>query len=324
MSTFRRLSVTISDSGKVTRRIEHADLKSFDTDELLIKVVYSSLNYKDALSASGNKGISRYYPHTPGIDAAGVVARSHHPDFKEGDPVIVTGYDLGMNTKGGFSEYISVPADWVVSLPEKMSLKEAMMLGTAGLTAAMSIDKIRHSDLSKLPVVISGATGGVGSVALLILKKLSIETVAYSRRPETVGYLTSLGAGEVIHTWEESPKPMLKGLYSGGIDTVGGRVLENMIKHITLNGALSVCGMALSADICTSVFPFILRGITMYGIGSAESPLSWKKELWAKLADEWKPDGLEAITRTVTLEGLEAEIERMLGGRALGRVIVEM
>lgn len=314
----------VSDSGEVSREIENADLGSFDTQDLLIKVVYSSLNYKDALSASGNKGISRYYPHTPGIDAAGVVARSAHPAFKEGEKVIVTGYDLGMNTKGGFSEYISVPAHWAVPLPPAMSLKEAMMLGTAGLTAAMSIDKIMHSGLSDLPVIISGATGGLGSIALLILKKLGIETVGYSRRPETADYLTSLGAKEVIHAWENSPKPLLKGLYSGGIDTVGGYVLQNMIKHIRQEGSVAICGMALSSDFNTSVFPFILRGITLYGIGSAESSISWKKDLWQKLAAEWKPDGLEAITRTVSLTGLEAEIQKMLAGKALGRVVVEL
>ncbi|MDT4858058.1 putative quinone oxidoreductase YhfP [compost metagenome] len=252
------------------------------------------------------------------------MVRSAHSAFKEGEKVIVTGYDLGMNTRGGFSEYISVPAHWAVALPAGMSLKEAMMLGTAGLTAAMSIDKLLNSDLNGLPVIISGATGGVGSTALLILKKLGVETVAYSRRPETAEYLTSLGAKEVIHSWETSSKPLLKGLYSGGIDTLGGYVLENMIKHIRQEGALALCGMALSSDFSTSVFPFILRGITLYGIGSAESSLKWKESLWQKLAAEWKPDGLEAITRTVALEGLEAEIQKMLAGKALGRVVVEL
>ena len=213
--------MSVSETGVVTREIENADLDAFDTHDLLIKVAYSSLNYKDALSASGNKGISRFYPHTPGIDASGVVIRSKDSHFKEGDKIIVTGYDLGMNSKGGFSEYISVSAHWAIPLPENLSLKEAMILGTAGLTAAMSIDKILNSDLRTLPVIISGATGGVGSLTLMILKKLGIETVAYSRRPETVDYLKFLGAKEVIHQFEESPKPMLKGLYSAGIDTVG-------------------------------------------------------------------------------------------------------
>lgn len=324
MSLFRRLSVSVSDSGEVTRTIEETGLQDLDTGELLIRVAYSSLNYKDALSASGNKGISRFYPHTPGIDAAGVVVRSSHPGFKEGEKVIVTGFDLGMNTKGGFSEYISVPAHWAVALPEEMSLKEAMMLGTAGLTAAMGIDKILSSDLTRLPVIISGATGGVGSIALLILKKLGIETVAFSRRPETAEYLLSLGAKEVIHAWEESPKPLLKGLYSAGIDTVGGPVLENMIKRIHHNGSLAVCGMALSSDFSTSVFPFILRGLTLYGIESAEAPMAWRESLWHKLATEWKPDNLDAITRTVSLEGLEDEIQQMLAGKAMGRVVIDL
>ncbi len=323
MNLFRRLSVSVSASGEVSRTIEEAGPEDLDTGELLIRVAYSSLNYKDALSASGNKGISRFYPHTPGIDAAGVVVRSSHTDIKEGEKVIVTGFDLGMNAKGGFSEYISVPSHWAVALPEEMSLKEAMMLGTAGLTAAMSIDKIMSSDLT-LPVVISGATGGVGSIALLILQKLGIETVAFSRRPETAEYLRSLGAKEIIHAWEESPKPLLKSLYSAGIDTVGGPVLENMLKRIHPYGALAVCGMALSPDFSTSVFPFILRGLTLYGIESAEAPITWRKTLWNKLACEWKPEGLEAISRTVSLEDLETEIRQMLAGKALGRVVVKL
>lgn len=324
MSTFRRLSVKVSETGEVTREIENADLDPFDTDDLLIKVAYSSLNYKDALSASGNKGISRFYPHTPGIDASGVVIRSKSPHFIEGDEVIVTGHDLGMNTRGGFSEYISVPAHWAVPLPENMSLKESMMLGTAGLTAAMSINRIIHSDLSKQPVIVSGATGGVGSIALLMLKKMEIETVSYSRRPESVDFLKSLGASEVIHFWEESTKPMLKGLYSAGIDTVGGNTLENMIKCVNHGGGIAVCGMAQSPTFSTSVFPFILRSLSLYGIESAEAPAQLRAVLWQLLADAWKPDGLEAITRTVTLETLEPEIQQMLDGKALGRVVVEL
>jgi acrylyl-CoA reductase (NADPH) len=324
MNTFRRLSVKVSETGEVTREIENADLDAFDTHDLLIKVAYSSLNYKDALSASGNKGISRFYPHTPGIDASGIVVRSKSPHFKEGNEVIVTGHDLGMNTRGGFSEYISVPAHWAVPLPENMSLKESMMLGTAGLTAAMSINRIIHSDLSKQPVIVSGATGGVGSIALLMLKKMGIETVAYSRRSESVDFLKSLGASEVTHSWEESPKPMLKGLYSAGIDTVGGSTLENMIKCVNHGGGIAVCGMAQSPIFSTSVFPFILRGLSLYGIESAEAPAQLRAELWQLLADAWKPNSLEAITRTVTLETLEPEIQQMLDGKALGRVVVEL
>jgi acrylyl-CoA reductase (NADPH) len=324
MSTFRRLSVKISESGLVSREIEITDLDTFHTHNVLIKVAYSSLNYKDALSAFGNKGISRFYPHTPGIDASGTVVRSKSSDFKAGDRVIVTGFDLGMNTKGGFSEYISVPAHWVVPLPQNLSLKEAMIFGTAGLTAAMSIDRILNSNHSQLPIVVSGATGGVGSLSLMILKKLGIPTIAYSRRPETLDYLRSLGAGEVIHGFEDSPKPMLKGIYAAGIDTVGGSILESIIKSIEHNGSVAACGMALSSSFTSSVFPFILRGISLYGIDSAEADMEWRKELWAKLAKEWKPENLESISRTVTLDNLEPEIQQMLDGKALGRVVVEL
>lgn len=320
----RRLSVSISESGEVSRNIESFDLTDFDTNELLIKVAYSSLNYKDALSSNGSKGISRFYPHTPGIDASGIVERSSHPDFKAGDKVIVTGFDLGMNTKGGFSEYISVPAHWAVHLPENLSLKEAMIFGTAGLTAAMSIDRILFSELSKASVIISGATGGVGSLAIMILKELGISSTALSRKPEAVEYLQSIGAENVIQSLEASDRPLLKGVYSGGIDTVGGHVLETMLKNVQHNGSVAVCGMALSPNLQTSVFPFILRGLNVFGIDSAEADLDWRKSLWAKLANEWKPDNLESISRIVTLDTLEQEILKMLAGNAMGRVILDL
>lgn len=324
MKTFERLTVNISDSGQVSRTIETTNLKDFHQNEVLIRVAYSSLNYKDALSAAGNKGISRHYPHTPGIDASGVVENSRHPDFKAGDKVIVTGFDLGMNTKGGLSEYISVPGDWIIPLPKDLSLKEAMILGTAGLTAAMSIDKISNSDLGKQPVIVSGATGGVGSLAIMILNKIGVKTVALSRKTEAFDYLKSIGADEVIHQLDYSERPLLKGLYAGGIDVVGGEVLETMIKHINRNGSLAVCGLALSPNFNTTVYPFILRGLSLHGIESAEAPMEWRKELWSKLAGPWKPEKLEEISRVVILETLEDEIIKMLAGQAIGRVVIDL
>ena len=324
MASFKRLNVSIDEYGKAHREIETVSLDGFHHSDLLIRVAFSGLNYKDALSANGNKGVSRYYPHTPGIDAAGEIVKSNNAQFKPGDQVIVTGYDLGMNTRGGFSEYISVPSHWAIHLPENLSLEESMILGTAGLTAAMSVDKIRYSDLYGKPVIVSGATGGVGSLSLMILKRLGIRTVALSRKTESLAYLKSIGADEVIHRFEDSVKPLLKGQYSAGIDVVGGHVLENMIKQIGHNGSLAICGLALSPHFNTSVFPFILRGLSLFGIESAEADMQWRKALWQNLAGSWKPEGLHEIARTVRLSGLESEIVNMLAGNAHGRVLVDL
>ncbi len=320
----KRLSVNIDESGKVKREIETVDLSILPENELLIKVHYSSLNYKDALSANGHKGISKNYPHTPGIDASGVVKSSSSPLFKVGDAVIVTGFDQGMNRKGGFSEYISVPASWAIHLPKNLTLKESMILGTAGLTAAMAIDRILTFDKSNLPVLVTGATGGVGSLSIAIMKRIGLQSIAYSRRESTVEYLKDLGASEVIHSFDMSEKPLLKVQYGNAIDTVGGAVLETILKQVAHNGSVAVCGMALSPSLTTTVYPFILRGLNVFGIESAEADMNWRTKLWNLLANDWKPENLEEISRTVTLDNLESEIVQMLDGNALGRVVIEL
>ncbi len=320
MKTFLRYRIDLLDDGQVTRRIEEVDMEKMQESELLVKVAYSSLNYKDALASSGNRGISRFYPHTPGIDASGTVIRSFSPLFKPGQKVIISGYDFGMNSPGGFAQYVGVPAAWATPLPDGLSLQESMILGTAGLTAAMCLDRLlphnpRH-------VVVSGASGGVGTLSLIVLRHLGISVTAVSRKDPT--YLKDWGADEVIRPWESTDKPLLKGAYDAGIDTVGGSVLADMLKQIRPYGGVAVCGMALSPHFSTSVFPFILRGINLYGIESAEAPLEWKKNLWQKLATVWKPKQLEVLARTVNLETLEPEINKMLKGQALGRVLIDL
>ena len=291
-----------------------------------IKVSHSSLNYKDALSASGNKGVTRNYPFVPGIDAAGTIADANSSDFADGDEVLVTGYDMGMNTPGGFGEYINVPANWVVKKPSALTNIEAMSIGTAGLTAAASVAKIQESSKeSDLPVLVSGATGGVGSIAVILMSKLGKEISALTGKASSVDFLQSIGASNIIMRDEymESPvKAMERPLFSSAIDTVGGSILSKMLPQISSHGVVACCGNVAGIEVNTTVFPFILRGITLAGIDSAESPLEFKTSLWNKFADEWKID-LSPLVKIVTKENLQHEIDLILQGGQQGRVVLE-
>ena len=307
--------------------IESLSIADLEKNDLLIKVSYSSLNYKDALSASGNKGVTRTYPHTPGIDAVGEVVKSNSSDFKDGDKIIVTGYDLGMNTYGGFGQYISIPATWAISLPNELSEAEAMSIGTAGLTAGLCVRKLLQNDLtpSSGDVLVTGASGGVGSVAVMVLSKLGFNVVALTGKQDQVDYLESLGASSVIirSQMEEQGKPLQKGIYQGGVDTVGGNILSNFISQTSQRGAITCCGNVASDKLETSIFPFILRGVTLIGIDSAESLLEVKKEIWNNFSNDWKID-LEKITKEVFLESLSDEVEKILKGNQVGRIRVNL
>jgi putative YhdH/YhfP family quinone oxidoreductase len=305
-----------------TRRID--DLPAGD---LLIRVGYSSLNYKDALSASVHKGITRSYPHTPGVDAAGVVEESGSLAFTAGDEVIVTGYDLGMNTSGGFAEYIRVPADWAVPMPAGLTPRTAMAYGTAGFTAALSIHRMERHGLTpeRGPVVVTGATGGVGSMGVMMLARSGYHVVASTGKLDEADFLKRLGAAEVIDRREiddRSGKPLLARRWAGAIDTVGGEPLARLIAAMDYEGAIAACGNVAGTDIDTTIFPFILRGAALIGINTATTEMPLRKELWARIATEWKPDDLEDMTRYVGLEELEGEIETILRGGQRGRVSV--
>ncbi len=323
MESFKKIVVKELEDGSFSQTVEKTSLDSLIDNDLLVNVKYSSINFKDALSATGNKGVTKKYPHTPGIDAAGVVIQTNTEKFKIGDEVIVTGFDLGMNTSGGFSEYISIPSKWAIKKPAGLTLKESMIFGTAGLTAAMCIDKLIKNGLINGPVIVSGATGGVGSLSIMILNKLGLESVAFSRKESAKEFLHNIGAKEIIHSFENSDRPLLKPVFSGGIDAVGGTVLENMLKLIKPNGGVSICGMALSPNLNITVFPFILRGLALFGIDSAEAEITWREYLWEKLSNEWKPANLESICHVVSLEDVGAEIEKMINGNQIGRVVVE-
>lgn len=324
---FKGLMVRETD-GVFTPKVEQISVTEIPKNEVLIKVAYSSVNYKDALSASGNKGVTRKYPHIPGIDAAGEVISSTSDGITEGDNVIVTGYDLGMNTWGGFGEYVSVPANWVIKLPKGLSLFESMCLGTAGLTAGLSIYNLINSGIGKSQgkIVVSGATGGVGSISIGILSKLGYDVVAISGKKEDHFINQVLGASAIISREEfidiYDQKPMSKADYSGGVDTVGGSILSGMLKSLKYNGVVTTCGNVASAEISTSIFPFILRGIKLIGIDSVEQPIEFKSEIWTLLAQEWKPTHLNEMVKEISIERLPDVLSTILQGNARGRFVV--
>jgi len=282
-STFKAFRIEEKD-GNYIGSIKEMEFGLLKTNEVLVKVHYSSLNYKDALSASGNKGVTRKYPHTPGIDAVGIIEKSNCDLFTIGEKVIVTSYDLGMNTDGGFAEYIQVPVEWVVKLPEKLTMKEAMIFGTAGLTAGMSI--LRLTELIKPAagkIVVSGATGGVGALSVSILSKLGYSVVAITGKETEREYLNKLGAEEVLLRSEIEDfdkKPLLKPSFAGAIDTVGGVILENIIKSTDSMGVVTCCGNVASPKLDLTVFPFILRGVTLIGIDSQNYPMKYRNIVW--------------------------------------------
>jgi acrylyl-CoA reductase (NADPH) len=326
--SFNALYVTNTDQG-FKSEIKTLFLNNLPENEVLIRVQYSSLNYKDALSASGNKGVTRKFPHVPGIDAAGIVESSTNISFKNGDKVLVTGYDLGMNTWGGFGEYISVPASWIVPLPENLTLLEAMSFGTAGFTAGLSIEKIVNAGI--LPgsgtVVVSGATGGVGSTAIAILSTIGYQVAAVSGKTSN-SFLTDVaGATRIIdrnHFVDQyDTKPLSGADFSAGIDNVGGAILSGILKSVMSGGVVTSCGNVASASLNTSVFPFILRGITLHGIDSAEAAMSLRLKVWEQLANNWKPQQLRDLVKVIHPENLQDKLQELLDGKAQGRYVLK-
>ena len=326
--TFKAMVVSETSDQKFIREIRQRELSDLPAGELLIEVKYSSLNYKDALSASGNKGVTKKYPHTPGIDAAGVVATSSTSQFGAGDQVIVTGFDLGMNTTGGFGQYIRVPASWAVKLPQGITLKESMAYGTAGLTAALCVMRLMAFGLSKDSgeVLVTGATGGVGSVAVGILAKLGFNVVAATGKTNEKDFLTKLGAKTIISRDEAndtSGRPLQKGRWAGVVDAVGGNILATAIKSTKYGGLVAACGNTMSADLAISVYPFILRGVSLLGVDSVEIPMNTRLRTWQKLGHDWKFD-LSGFVSECALEELSPKIDLILKGGIRGRVVVDL
>ena len=324
MGTYRAM-VVHREGDALVRRLETLNSETLPAGEVLIEVHYSSLNYKDGLSATGNPGVTRAFPHTPGIDASGVVLESAVPEFSAGDDVIVIGFDLGMGTAGGFGERIRVPADWVVQRPEGLSLRASMALGTAGFTAAECVDKLeRMGGLSPAqgPVLVTGATGGVGSVAVMLLSQLGYEVVAVTGKADKADWLKSLGASEVLSREalaEGAGKPLLAERYAAAVDTVGGELLFNAVKSLRYGGSLAACGLVASPTIPATVLPFILRHVNLLGIDSVQWPLAEKKRLWGRLAKEWQLPSLETLVEPLSLETLSDALDRILAGEMVGR-----
>lgn len=325
---FKALVVSKEDD-KFVREIKEKSVDELPEGDVLIKVHYSSLNFKDALSAIGNKGVTRNFPHTPGIDATGTVEKSEDSNFKQGEKVLVTGYDLGMNTDGGFGQYIRVPSSWVVKLPENLSLKESMIIGTAGFTAALSVFALAENDTTPEDgeILVTGATGGVGTMAIKILSKAGYEPVAVTGKKEKEDFLKELGATRVIGREEaddKSGKPMLKGIWGGAVDTVGGNMLATAIKTTKYLGTVTTCGLTQSPEFTSSVFPFILRGVKLIGIDSVELPMDRRLRIWDKLAGEWKLDNLDALTNEIGLDEINDNIDQILKGKLTGRTVINL
>jgi acrylyl-CoA reductase (NADPH) len=326
--SFKAMVVSETPEKKFVREIKQKALSDLPSGELIIEVKYSSLNYKDALSATGNKGVTKKYPHTPGVDAAGVVVDSTTQSFAVGDQVVVTGFDLGMNTAGGFGQYISVPSAWPVKLIQGLSLRDTMGYGTAGLTAALSIIRLMAYGLSKDSgeVLVTGATGGVGSVAVAILAKLGFDVVAATGKTSEHDFLRGLGAKAIISREEAndtSGRPLQKGRWAGVVDTVGGNILATALKTTKTGGLVAACGNVMSADLNVTVFPFILRGVSLLGVDSVEIPTRSRVTAWRKLAGEWNID-LSKLVTEVSLEGLNPKIDEILKGGIRGRVLVNL
>ena len=312
--------------GKHSGQVKEIEMPSLDDGNVIIKVHYSSLNYKDALASSGVKGVVKSYPFVPGIDVAGEIVETSNSEFSVGDNVVATGYKIGMSVFGGFGELVQLPSKWVLKLPAELNSFDSMCYGTAGITAAACVKKIVDSNVSnELPVLVSGATGGVGSISVGILSKLGYQVHAISGKQDKIETLKSMGASEIILRDEFTSEPVKaldKAIYGGAVDTVGGEILAKIISMVANQGVVSCCGNVAGAMFTSSVFPFILRGVQLSGIDSAESSLVLKKELWNLLSNEWSLNLTDHI-KTIQIDGIGDEVKKILNGNQVGRVVIK-
>ncbi|HIJ94835.1 MAG TPA: YhdH/YhfP family quinone oxidoreductase [Desulfuromonadales bacterium] len=326
---FKAIVVDKTAEKQFVRTLSERTINDLPPGDLLVKVLYSSLNFKDALSATGHPGVTRQFPHTPGIDAAGEVVSCESGAFAAGDSVIITGYDLGMETDGGWGEYIRIPSEWAVRLPAGLTLREAMVIGTAGFTAALSVLKLEQAGVrpDNGEILVTGATGGVGSIAVSILSRAGYRVVAATGKSTDEAFLRTLGAAEVIARTDVtagSERPMLKERWGGVVDVVGGDTLAAAIKSTRYGGVVTCCGLVGAIELPLNVYPFILRGVSLIGVDSVNCPAATRLQVWEKLAGEWKPEHLGDVLTEVTLKGLEEKIQAILQGGIRGRVIVKL
>ena len=316
-------------SGRVTARVERVALDALPAGEVLIRVRYSSLNYKDALASQGHPGVVRSFPHVPGIDCAGTVVESASPDYQAGDDVLVTGYELGASHFGGYAEFVRVPAEWVVPLPNGLTLRDAMIYGTAGFTAAQSVTAIlaRGVGPTRGPVVVTGATGGVGCISLAILAKLGFEVEAVTGKREHHDWLRRLGAKTMLgrdDVLDDTDRPLLASQWAAAVDTVGGKPLATILRSTQHRGCVAACGLVAGTDLPLTIYPFILRGVSLAGIDSAKCPRAERLDIWQKLAGPWRVSQLDDIADEITLDLLADRIQKILTGQIAGRTIVAL
>lgn len=327
MQRFRAYRI-ISDNGTVSGRLVDMTLDELSAGDVLIAAQYSSVNFKDMRVATGTYRAPLRLPVTPGIDVAGTVVSSCDGRFREGDRVLVTGYDLGVSHDGGYAEYVRVPGDWVVPVPDAFTTFEAMALGTAGFTAALSIMELERSGLrpSNGPVAVTGATGGVGSIAIDCFARLGYQVTAVTRKDAAHEYLRSLGAADVIApaALDAGSGPMGKSRWAGAIDPVGGETLAALTRTTRYGGAIASCGLAGGTEVHMTVLPFILRGIKLLGIDSVQCPMETRTEGWRRLATDLRPAHLHTIAREIALEDLDATFAALSSGSMTGRAVVRL
>jgi acrylyl-CoA reductase (NADPH) len=327
ITSFPAFVVRKDAGGRVAARVERLTADELPAGDLLIRVAYSSLNYKDALASQGHPGVVRTLPHVPGIDCAGTVEESTSPDYRPGDQVIITGYDLGGSHWGGYAQFARVPAEWIVPLPSGLTLRETMIYGTAGFTAAQCVAAIiaRGIEPGHGRLVVTGSTGGVGSIAVAILAKLGYEVEAVTGKVEHHDWLRKLGAHTVLDRNElsdDSDRPLLRSRWSAAVDTVGGKPLATILRSTGHRGCVAACGLVAGSDIPLTIYPFILRGVMLAGIDSANCPRPERLEMWRKLAGPWRVTQLDSIVNEITLDELPDRIQKILAGQIVGRTVV--
>jgi putative YhdH/YhfP family quinone oxidoreductase len=314
-------------AGKVAAGVERITVNDLPAGDVLIRVAYSSLNYKDALATQAHPGVVRTLPHIPGIDCAGAVAESASPDYHAGQEVLVTGYELGAGEWGGYAEFVRVPAEWVVPLPGGLSVRDAMIYGTAGFTAAQCVSAIVDRGIApeRGPVVATGATGGVGSIAVAILANLGYEVEAVTGKREHHDWLRRLGAKNILgrdDVLDSTDRSLLSARWAAAVDTLGGQPLATILRSLDHRGCVAACGLVAGTEVNTTVYPFILRGVTLAGIDSAKCPRPERLDMWHKLAGPWRVAQLNDIADEITLDELPDRVQKMLAGRIVGRTIV--
>jgi NADPH2:quinone reductase len=328
MTEYKAFRIHNDDKG-YRAQIEELPVIAPGDGEVLIRAAYSSVNYKDALAGTGKGKILVRFPLVGGIDASGIVESSADGRFGRGDPVLVTGYGMSFDHDGGYAEYIKVPGDWVIPMPTGLDPRNAMILGTAGFTAALAIHRmlINGQRPEMGPVLVTGATGGVGSIAIDILKHLGFEPAAVSGKSELHNWLRELGAGQILgrDALPGKRRPLENAIWGGAVDNVGGEMLAQITRTIAPRGNIASIGLAGGVELNTTVMPFILRGASLLGINSVDVPHDLRLQLWTRLATEWRPRHLEGLlTETVGLDGLPALFDDMLAGKTHGRALVDL